>query len=57
MDPLPPTEWLDRIWSFGIQDIDQNIDQGRYSPTILKKVLCPFLQDFVNLNVTQLLIG
>ena len=28
-------------------------DQGPYSPTILKNSLCLFLQDFVNLNVTQ----
>ena len=28
-----------------------------YSPSILKNVLCLFLQDFVNWNVTQLLIG
>ena len=31
-------------------------DQGPYSPTILKKILRLFLQDFVNLNVIQLLI-
>ena len=30
---------------------------GWYSPTILKKMLCLFLQDFINLNATQLLIG
>ena len=32
-------------------------DQGLFSPNILKKILCPFLQDLVNMNVTQLLIG
>ena len=32
-------------------------DHGPYSPTVLKNVLSLFLQDFVNLNVTQLLIG
>ena len=32
-------------------------NQGPYSPTILKNNLCLFLQDFVNLNATQLLIG
>ena len=31
--------------------------QGPYSPTILENILCLFLQDFVHLNVTQLLIG
>ena len=31
--------------------------QGLYSPTILKKILCLFLQDLVNLNVTHFLIG
>ena len=31
--------------------------QGPYSPTVLKNILCLFLQDFVNVNVTQLLIG
>ena len=31
--------------------------RGRYSPTILKNILCLFLQDLVNLNVTQILIG
>ena len=30
---------------------------GLYSPTILKNILCLFLQDLVNLNVTQLVIG
>ena len=30
---------------------------GPYSPTILKNILCIFPQDFVNSNVTQLLIG
>ena len=30
---------------------------GPYSLTILKNILCPSLQDIVNLNVTQLLIG
>ena len=30
---------------------------GPYSPTVLKKILCLILQDCVNLNVTQLLIG
>ena len=30
---------------------------GLYSPTIHRNILCLFLQDFVNLNVTQLLIG
>ena len=37
-----------------------NIDAlilGPYSPTVLKKILCLILQDCVNLNVTQLLIG
>ena len=33
------------------------LDQGPYSPTVLKKILCLILQDCVNLNVTQLLIG
>ena len=28
-----------------------------YSPTIRKNMLCIFLQDFLKLNVTQLLIG
>ena len=28
-----------------------------YSPTILKNILCLFLQNLVNLNVTRLLIG
>ena len=32
-------------------------DQGLYSPTIPKNILCLLLKDFVNLNVTQLLIG
>ena len=32
-------------------------NQGLYSPTILKNILCLILQDFVNLNVTQLLVG
>ena len=31
--------------------------QGSYSPIILKNIFCLFLHDFVNLNVTQLLIG
>ena len=30
---------------------------GPYSPTIFQNILCLFLQDFVTLNVTQLLIG
>ena len=30
---------------------------GLYSPTILKNILCLFLEDLVNLNVMQLLIG
>ena len=30
---------------------------GAYLQTILKNILCLFLQDFVHLNVTQLLIG
>ena len=32
-------------------------DLSLYSRNILKNILCLFLQDFVNLNVTQLLIG
>ena len=32
-------------------------DLGAYSPTILKNILCLFLQEFVNLKVTHLLIG
>ena len=28
-----------------------------YSPTILVNILCGFLQDLLNLNVTRLLIG
>ena len=32
-------------------------DLGPYSPTILKRILCLFLQDFVSLNETKLLIG
>ena len=31
--------------------------QGPYPLTILKNILCFCLQDFVNLDVTQLLIG
>ena len=30
---------------------------GQYSPTILKIILCLFLQKWVNLKVTQLLTG
>ena len=32
-------------------------DQGPYSPTILKNILCLSPQDFVYLRITQLLIG
>ena len=31
--------------------------QGKYSPTILKNLLCLFFQDLENFNVKQLLIG
>ena len=34
-----------------------NNNDDKYSPTILKNILCLFLKDSMTLNVTQLLMG
>ena len=38
-------------------NLDRSEILGQYSSSILIKILCLFLKDFVNLNATQLLIG
>ena len=51
---------LDRIawWKLLIEIHSKiSVEQDPYSPTILKNSFCRFLQDFFNLNLTQLLIG
>ena len=51
--------WAGRLFLNSLQWTSTNLpipnscDQDLYSPTILKDILCLFLQDFVNLNVTN----
>ena len=38
-------------------EINCQDNMGPFSPTILRNILCLFLQDFVNLNAIRFLIG
>ena len=52
-----PGSWS-QVWDYLLaQTFDTSTGSNNHSPTILKKVLCPFSPRSANLNVTQLQIG